>query len=502
MDLLASMNLEDLPEQQTLTVALMEKFPDFDFRLGWDACCACGKALLLYASSSEGGNSHGDSTLAVGVPCPGCRRVNYCSDACRIQDASVGTTVLVSEDEDRERNYGQLLHDEGDRDDDDSRGGGRARSRPPVDHALGHSPVICALLSLCDDDEAVEAGNYEKFHDSARLEAAKDRVRSEDESYPATLANVLSEGPCYKSVIARCRNTNKALVLHVVGASIDSEFWGYDGSDDDSTDRSTFHRDDGEDSSTSDSRARCFEAYADALAELGVVEIELVFVGPECPSVDLVRHVPIERFEGSGRRNRAGGGGDRGRDSAGGDLVIRSVRGLYSRSLLQSRGLVAKPDIVVFFNPGFTVPEYDWRETLASIDPCTPFLSTTNTELEGIADCQFLLDQDKIQSLPDGLAEIFGLYSPGDDTDNLPSSADADVSSAFFNVNPFSGNRVRQSGTMANDLYVKNRWILGGIIDTFDPSRISRSSAGSSKKQRVAINGSNGNKKLNNPALV
>jgi hypothetical protein len=170
--------------------------------------------------------------------------------------------------------------------------------------------------------------------------------------------------------------------------------------------------------------------------------------------------------------------------------------------LLQSRGLVAKPDIVVFFNPGFTVPEYDWRETLASIDPCTPFLSTTNTELEGIADCQFLLDQDKIQSLPDGLAEIFGLYSPGDDTDNLPSSADADVSSAFFNVNPFSGNRVRQSGTMANDLYVKNRWILGGIIDTFDPSRISRSSAGSSKKQRVAINGSNGNKKLNNPALV
>jgi hypothetical protein len=290
-------------------------------------------------------------------------------------------------------------------------------------------------------------------------------------------------------------------VLHVVGASVDSEFWGYDGDDNDSVNHNFLRHDEG---GSSHSAARCFEAYADALAELDVDEIEVVFVGPECPRTDLVRHVPMKCFEGAGRgQPRGGEGGDRGGDDGGGgDLVIRSVRGLYTRNLLQSRGVLAKPDIVIFFNPGFTVPEYDWRETLASIGPGTPFLSTTNTELEGIADCQYLLDQDKIHSLPDGLADIFGLYSSGDDNDGAPSSVDADASSAFFNVNPFAGNRVRQSGTMANDMYVKNRWILGGIMDAFDPSRVSRRSAGSSKKQRVAVNGSDGNSKLNNPALI
>ena len=34
----------------------------------------------------------------------------------------------------------------------------------------------------------------------------------------------------------------------------------------------------------------------------------------------------------------------------------------------------------------------------------------------------------------------------------------------FFGENPYSGMRVRQSGTMGNDLYVKNRWIVGGLF--------------------------------------
>jgi hypothetical protein len=47
----------------------------------------------------------------------------------------------------------------------------------------------------------------------------------------------------------------------------------------------------------------------------------------------------------------------------------------------------------------------------------TPFLSTTNTEMEGPADAQYLIDQDRIKSLPPGLADVFGLYShPGDET--------------------------------------------------------------------------------------
>ena len=49
------------------------------------------------------------------------------------------------------------------------------------------------------------------------------------------------------------------------------------------------------------------------------------------------------------------------------------------------------------------------------------------------------------------------------DDDNLyHSEEDDDDNETFFSVNPFCGYRVRQSGTMANDLYVKSRWIFGG----------------------------------------
>ena len=36
--------------------------------------------------------------------------------------------------------------------------------------------------------------------------------------------------------------------------------------------------------------------------------------------------------------------------------------------------------------------------------------------------------------------------------------------SFFFNENPYAGLRVQQSGTMGNDLYVKNSWIVGGLF--------------------------------------
>ena len=37
-------------------------------------------------------------------------------------------------------------------------------------------------------------------------------------------------------------------------------------------------------------------------------------------------------------------------------------------------------------------------------------------------------------------------------------------SEVMFGENPFAGSRVRQSGTMANDLFVKNRWLLAGVF--------------------------------------
>lgn len=110
--------------------------------------------------------------------------------------------------------------------------------------------------------------------------------------------------------------------------------------------------------------------------------------------------------------------------------------------------------------------------------------------MEGIADCQYLLDQDCIQAIPPALADVFGVYcAPEDD--------ESEVVSSIFSENPFCGTRVRQSGTMGNDLFVKNRWMLIGILDSFDSSRKRKDSAA----KRVKAN-SCSNSKVDNPALI
>lgn len=121
-------------------------------------------------------------------------------------------------------------------------------------------------------------------------------------------------------------------------------------------------------------------------------------------------------------------------------------------------------------------------------------MKINNSELEGIADCQFLMEQDKIQRIPPGLADIFGLCSEVDD-DHMEEQENV---SSVFSENPFCGNRVRQSGTMGNDLYVKNRWMLMGIIGSFESSEISKKES-HSKRMKTA---SSGNSKLQNPALI
>ena len=406
MDLLKSFNMDQLPEQQTRFTHLMDEHPDFDLSLGFDACCTCGKQL-------------GPSSPA--VPCRNCRRVNYCSDICRQQDANVA------------------LPDEG--------------AEGETDLGLGHSAVVCAVLRLCQDDEAVDDMDISSL-DPSRIKAARDRLLSEKESYPATLANVIAEGPCYVEALRKCSASRK-LVCHVIGASVEGELWD-----------------------TTENDTSFVNAYAEALSDVAAAHnldtIDLIFVGPECPEQDLELTSPMQSLQ---------------RDHRIGDLLARTIRGQYSKDLLSQRD-APKADIVVLFNPGFTVPEYDWSETLRSIEKGTPFLSTTNTELEGIADCQYLLDQDKIQSIPPGLAEIFGLYR----TDDSGRGHEA----AFFSENPFCGSRVRQNGTMANDLFVKNHWILGGILDSFDPAKAQKVAPA----KRLKLTGDSLNSKAGNPALI
>lgn len=410
--------MEDLPEQQTKCMHLMARHPEFNLQLGFDSCCTCGKSFTPSVTI---------------VDCPQCQRLSYCSEACRKQDASG-----MDAPDDLE---GEM---EGEQ-----------------ESAMGHSSIICTLLRLCNNDEAVneETKDDEKTRailerDPKAKEAAIDRVRSEFESYPATLANVLLQGPMYEPAI---QSASKNLVLHIIGASHDGELW----------DTPCMKNDD------------VWNAYADALAELSETRrldtIELHFVGPECPKTNISETREMKTAEGGTT----------------GNLVARTHVGEYNLNLLK-QDEITKADIVIFHNPGFTCPDYEWNETLVSIPKGTPFLMTTNTEMEGIADCQFLLDNDLLQSLPPMLADIFGPEAPA------PASSDSegidDGSGPFFNENPFSGNRIRQSGTMGNDLFVKNRWMLGGILhsQTKQPPN----------KRRVTDASRADNSKVSNPALI
>ena len=128
MDFLQSLNLEDLPEQQTCLSLLMEQNVTDVPNLGVDACCSCGSPEV---------------TLA----CPNCKRIKYCSESCRHQDATHTT--------------------------EDDNG------------ALGHTAIICRLLKIASQDDDVD--NHEES-----TPAARQRVRSEYESYPATLSNILA----------------------------------------------------------------------------------------------------------------------------------------------------------------------------------------------------------------------------------------------------------------------------------------------------------------------
>ena len=191
MDLLKSMGLEELPEQQTKTMHIMARHPEFSQQLGFDACCTCG-------------NSFTPSTTI--VDCPQCQRVSYCSELCRKQDAS---------GMDYDNNNITSLDDQGVLEEEIMRD-------EQEESAMGHSSIICTLLRLCNNDETVneETRDDEKTmlileKDPRAKEAAIDRVRSEFESYPATLANVLLQGPLYEPAI---QTSSKHLVLHIIVA--------------------------------------------------------------------------------------------------------------------------------------------------------------------------------------------------------------------------------------------------------------------------------------------
>jgi hypothetical protein len=308
MDVLSSLNIEVLPEQQTRMMHLLKEYPDFQFRLGFDACCNCGNSI--------------DATNE--VTCLACKRVKYCSDDCRQKDATAETF-------DNQNMLEQVEEEEN-------------------ENAQGHTSVVCTLLQTCNDDEDVEDGLCTDISESRR-QASLDRIRSEFESYPASLANIIVEGPCFQSILKECTST---LVIHVIGASEDAELASWN-----------------PENKTASSR---FYDYSDAFSNIiasykTIQSILLCFVGPECPSSNVDMDIPLQ---------------DSDKQQKSLTLTVRTIKGIYSTEILDNN-TIPIPNIVVFFNPGFTVPEYDqWTSTLKCIPRGTPFLSTTNTGTCGL----------------------------------------------------------------------------------------------------------------------
>ena len=376
------------------------------------------------------------------------------------------------------------------------------------------------LLNLCNNDETAEDNLYNNNpttnnNDNTttqKQEAAKYRVQTERESYPATLFNMLisdigppwlienltrklrfkegvrspdvkigsssgsserkkkrrgkrdresllgREGMAAASSSSSSNNRlHRELVLHIVGASVDSELWGWDGT----TTKSYTHKE-------------MLDAYAEASTNVlsylknfidTIDSLRLVFVGPDCPKP---------------KRSESGGGGEGGgKDDE--TIVCRLDKTIPGSNTMlniethccnygEDDTKLPCPDAIIFFNPGLSCPDYDWSKALSaasSYQSSTPFLITTNTEMEGFADIKCLVDGGYVDSkeLPKYVLETIDV-----DVETTPSNnsrydeEDEQNKRFFFCENPYAGLRVRQSGTMANDLYVKSRWVMGGLF--------------------------------------
>lgn len=377
MDLLGKLNILALPEQQTKV-----------------ECASAIKALEADPSIRLGF----DVCLACANPllspkpilCKRCKRVRYCSKKCREDDG-------------------------------------------------GHSPVICSLLKLCNDDDDAEEGSGDSKDD----EEAEYRVRSELESYPATLANVLLDCPTYQPTIRSKKY--KQLNIHVIGASNEAELWG------------SYRKGDNPISSA-------YDAYTEALTELAesrsLSQINIVFIGPDCKSLLKEKYLTFDDDKGNCR------------------ILFEGIKGTYN-TVVKSQSTRSEADIIVLFNPGLTCPDYDWMKVFKQLKSGVPYLISTNTELESIMDSQWLYENRFSASIPEEVVEMIqaerqGEHKIGDReiNDELSSIESNATSGLFFAMNPWAGKRVRQSGNFGNDLFVKNHWIIGGKITHSSSQRI------------------------------
>jgi hypothetical protein len=268
---------------------------------------------------------------------------------------------------------------------------------PPA--GLGHTKAVCSALSTVVADDIAEENDD-----------ATDNNTSELESFAATLSNMLLSHPSYETLVQQGGSTNeknrRVLQVHIIGAEEGSEV----------TD--AFE-----------------EMYGDALDDLCgqfSLDVELVFVGPGLASLKAANKLAKPLKLSSNIKAY---------------LVPRNYEDFMTETgaVTATEFVRSTPDLVVFFNPGFTCQDYSWSDALKVIPEGTPFIAATNTFMEGLGDGDWLHDNKFIAKPIEEVSE----------SDNVP---------AFVGPNPWSGTRVRQSGVFANDLYVKNSVVLGGVL--------------------------------------
>jgi hypothetical protein len=188
--------------------------------------------------------------------------------------------------------------------------------------AGSHTELVCSILRDCSADDEIDM--LEAKGGRVDSDEAADRVRSERESYPATVANALTAFECFDPVLQSA--SGGSLTVHLVGAS-EAELW-------------------------TQGEPPAYQSYEDALGELvgpyKIKSLNLVFVGPECPPVPFA--------------------------ASAGTVNLQSFREAYDQRFLDREG---PPDIVVWFNPGFTCPDYTWEAALR-YEHCIVFSQIAN----------------------------------------------------------------------------------------------------------------------------
>ena len=114
----------------------------------------------------------------------------------------------------------------------------------------------------------------------------------------------------------------------------------------------------------------------------------LQFFGPECPDIDIDETINVPPINAKKSCTR---------------LRVTTAKVDYDGTIISKNQ--SSPDILVFFNPGFTCPDYAWEKTLITCmkDSRSPFLVTTNTEMEALADMQYLFDRGLFCDVPEAL---------------------------------------------------------------------------------------------------